>query len=162
MSDNIHWRSDCDTPYLGSHDLVDYKDIIVTIDHVSIEMTEGLKDNDTLRICYFKQAIKPMILNSTNSKTITMLAKTPFVNHWPGQKIQIFVLPGVKAFGEVHDALRIRPFVPQAPKPHMTPEHKLWTATAERIQEGVTLVQIRGHYICTDENFEKLKNLKNE
>jgi hypothetical protein len=54
---------------------------------------------------------KPMILNATNNKTIAKLFKTPYIEQWAGRKIQIYT-EKVKAFGEVWDALRIRPFLP--------------------------------------------------
>ena len=52
-----------------------------------------------------------MILNATNNKTIAKLFKTPYIEQWTGRKIQIYT-EKVKAFGEVWDALRIRPFLP--------------------------------------------------
>jgi DNA-directed RNA polymerase subunit RPC12/RpoP len=52
-----------------------------------------------------------MILNATNNKTIAKLLKTPYIEEWAGRKIQIYT-EKVKAFGEVWDALRIRPFLP--------------------------------------------------
>jgi hypothetical protein len=52
-----------------------------------------------------------MILNATNNKTIAKLFKTPYIEEWSGRKIQIYI-EKVKAFGEIWDALRIRPYLP--------------------------------------------------
>ena len=62
-------------------------------------------------VMHFVEDVKPMILNATNNKTLAKLFKTPYIEQWYGRKIQIYV-EKVKAFGEVWDALRIRPFLP--------------------------------------------------
>jgi hypothetical protein len=51
-----------------------------------------------------------MVLNKTNCKTIEKLY-SPDTTQWPNKKITIFAAC-VKAFGEMVDALRIRPTVP--------------------------------------------------
>lgn len=56
--------------------------------------------------------VKPLVLNTTNNKTIAKVLKTPYVEQWTGKKIQLFVQPNVKAFGDVVDAVRVRPFLP--------------------------------------------------
>ena len=61
---------------------------------------------------HFMENVKPLVLNATNSKTITKLLKTPYIEHWSGRKIQLYVEYGVKAFGDIVDALRVRPFLP--------------------------------------------------
>lgn len=53
-----------------------------------------------------------MILNRTNSKTITAIYDTPFVEEWIGKKIQLFAKK-VDAFGVMTDGLRIRDFIPK-------------------------------------------------
>ena len=49
----------------------------------------------------------------TNCKAITKLYKTPFIEEWAGKRIVMRVQP-VKAFGEVVDAVRIKPEIPKA------------------------------------------------
>ena len=39
----------------------------------------------------FAENVKPMIVNSTNAKTIEKLYKTPYIEEWKGRKIQLFV-----------------------------------------------------------------------
>ena len=53
-----------------------------------------------------------MIMNKTNCKIIEKIYGTPYIEDWIGKKIQIYVQKGVKAFGEIVDALRIREQIP--------------------------------------------------
>ena len=61
---------------------------------------------------HFTEGVKPLVLNATNSKTITKLLKTPYIEQWTGRKIQLYVEYGIKAFGDIVDAIRVRPFLP--------------------------------------------------
>ena len=47
-----------------------------------------------------------MILNATNIKMLCGILGSPFIEDWYGRKIELTVSK-VKAFGEIHDALRI-------------------------------------------------------
>lgn len=155
-----HFRKAANSPYLGSQDLPDYKDIILTIKEVKLEQTKGLKENDTMNIAHFVEGVKPMLLNSTNSKTIKALAKSNFLEDWSGLKIQIYVQQNVKAFGELHDALRIRPTVPVTKKPSITKDSKNYADLVKKIKEGLTVDKIRKHYEITDDLFNTMKTSK--
>ena len=108
-----HWKKLTNPDYLGAYALTPGEDLVVTIASVaneSVTGTDGKKE--TCMVMRFRENVKPMVLNATNSKTITKLFKTPYIEYWVGRKIQIYIQEGVKAFGEVVDALRIRPFLP--------------------------------------------------
>lgn len=108
-----HWKKLTNPDYLGAYALTPGEDLVVTIKSVaneSVTGTDGKKE--TCMVMRFVENVKPMVLNATNSKTITKLLKTPYIEYWKGRKIQIYIQEGVKAFGEVVDALRIRPFLP--------------------------------------------------
>ena len=99
-----------------------------------------------------------MLLNSTNAKKIKILARTPYIEEWTGQRIQIYVQEGVKAFGELHDALRIRPTVPALKKPDLIPSSKSWEGAKKAVQEGTASFEsLNKHYTITQENFNLLK-----
>ena len=112
-----HWRRVLTTDSLGGFDLDDGKggfiEIDVTIDRTRpTEVKDQNGDKTTELVLYFKETgIKPMILNVTNSKTLQKLLKTPYYEQWSGRLIRIGT-EKVKAFGELHDALRIRPYLP--------------------------------------------------
>jgi hypothetical protein len=157
--EKTHYKLATDSPYLGSWDLEDYKDITLTIKEVKQEMTAGLKENSVKNIAYFKEAnFKPMILNSGNSKRVKMLTRSPYVQDWKGQAITIFVEEGVAAFGGVHDALRIRPTVTKKVKEKMNSKHDKWDAAKEAVKAGTTIEGLRKRYDLTDANFKLLQN----
>lgn len=107
-----HWKKLTNPDYLGAYALQPGEELILTIKSVSNEPVVGSDGKkEVCTVARFYEDVKPMILNATNSKTIASLFKTPYIEQWYGKKIQIYS-EKVKAFGEVVDALRIRPFIP--------------------------------------------------
>ena len=107
-----HWKKLTNPDYLGAYALDDGKDVILTISYVREEKVTGSDGKkDDCVVCHFSERVKPMILNSTNLKTITKLFGTPYIEDWSGRRIQIGI-EKVKAFGDVVDALRVRKFIP--------------------------------------------------
>ena len=112
METLTHWKKLMNPDYLGGYALTPGQDIIATIKSVGNEEVTGPDGKKEIcSVIHFFEDIKPMILNATNNKTIAKLFKTPYIEQWTGRKIQIYT-EKVKAFGEVWDALRIRPFLP--------------------------------------------------
>lgn len=112
-----HWKKLTNPDYLGAYALEPGEEVIGTIKSISREVVtgpDGKKEECT--IAKFAENIKPMILNSTNCKIIQKMYKTPYTEEWVGRKIQIFV-DKVRAFGEVVEALRIRPTIPKQAEP---------------------------------------------
>jgi hypothetical protein len=109
-----HWRKLVNPDYLGAYSLDPGKDMILTIKTVKNEIVTGPDGKkEECMVMTFMENVKPMIVNSTNAKTIQKLYKTPYIEEWSGRKIQLFA-DKVKAFGEVVEALRIRPRIPTA------------------------------------------------
>lgn len=109
-----HWKKLNNPDYLGAYAFQPGQDIIATIKYVHDEMvvgSDGKKEECTV-IHFTETTIKPLIANVTNCKQITKLLKTPYIEQWSGQRIQLYVTP-VKAFGDVVDAVRVRPFLPK-------------------------------------------------
>lgn len=112
METLTHWKKLMNPDYLGSYALEPGKDLIATIHTVGNEEVTGSDGKKEIcSVIHFVEGVKPMILNATNNKTIAKLFKTPYIEQWSGRKIQIYT-EKVRAFGEVWDALRIRPFLP--------------------------------------------------
>ena len=108
-----HWKKLTNPDYLGAYALDEGQELILTISYVREETVtgpDGKKEDCT--VMHFAEKVKPMILNVTNAKTITKIYNTPYIENWAGKKIQIYVAQ-VKAFGDLVDALRIRPFIPK-------------------------------------------------
>ncbi|MEY0487775.1 hypothetical protein AB7459_21885 [Providencia rettgeri] len=79
-----HYRKAFDSPYLSSADIVDRVDL--TIARVVLEGDKTKKTKDLFNTAYFAEkelrpgeALKPMILNATNSKMLRRLTGSPFI-----------------------------------------------------------------------------------
>ena len=105
--------------YLGSWDLDELpnQEATLTIARIVDEdvVTNGSKERCT--VCYWTDATyKPMILNVTNKKMIAKLYHTKDTEKLAGKAVVIGV-EKVKAFGDTHDALRIRKRIPKVAEP---------------------------------------------
>ena len=98
--------------FLGSWDVMD-GEITLTISDFKEEVIEGDKGRKEKKcILYFAEKDrKPMVLNLTNRKMLAKLYHTVNSEKLKGKHVTIGT-DKVKAFGGVHDALRIRPVVP--------------------------------------------------
>lgn len=114
MPDIMHMGDEA--MYLGSWDVMD-GEITLTIADFKEEMVEGDAGRKKKKcILYFaEQGYKPMICNLTNRKTLARLYHTTDSAKLKGKLVKIGT-DQVNAFGGIHDALRIRPVVPAAPK----------------------------------------------
>lgn len=101
--------------YLGSWDLEELpgREITLTIANIVDENVVGVEGREAVcSVCYWvEEAYKPMILNVTNKKAIVKLYKTKETEKLKGKAV-IIGMDRVKAFGGVHDALRIRSRMP--------------------------------------------------
>lgn len=59
----------------------------------------------------FEEIDKPMVLNSTNNETITKVIGSGLFDDWVGKRITIGT-ERIRAFGDVWDAVRVRPEKP--------------------------------------------------
>jgi len=113
-----NWKKLMNKNYLGSWDVEEGKDLILTIKGARQEEVQNPsgKKEKCLIVDFIEPDFKPMIINSTNGSNIEKATGTPYIEQWAGHKIAIFTAK-VSAFGEIVDALRIRPTAPieQAP-----------------------------------------------
>lgn len=115
-----HWREIKQTDFLGSHDLNDgsggFREITATIKQAEKQKVKDINGDDSVELVLtFTDGLKPMILNVTNSRTLAKLFKSSYIEDWAGKAILIGT-EKVKAFGEMHDALRIRKRLPVSTK----------------------------------------------
>lgn len=114
-----HWRSLTNPNYIGAYAFQPGEEKIGTIAYVREESVIGAdgKKEDCTVVHFAEKDLKPLILNTTNAKAITKLYGTPYIEEWAGKRV-IMVVRLVKAFGEVVDAVRIKPErPPEADKP---------------------------------------------
>jgi hypothetical protein len=126
---NRHWKNFQDKDYLGSHNLEQGEEMLLTI--AKFEGEEKVKTADgekTSMVLYFQEDKAKMILNITNATTLASLYGS-HPEDWIGKQIQVYAA-SVKAFGKVQDALRIRDFIPKHQIENMSAcIAKLMTAT---------------------------------
>lgn len=106
------YRKFMDKNYLGSWDVPDGEDLILTIHHCEQNDVQNERGTEKKLVLYFVEDYKPMILNTVNSESISEAHGSKKVENWKGKRIAIFT-EKVKAFGSMKDALRIRPFPPK-------------------------------------------------
>lgn len=101
--------------YLGSWDVEGKpnRELILTIDFIRDEKAVANGKEETVTAIHWTdKAYKPMVANVTNKKTLCKLYKTKDTEKLKGKSVVIGI-DKVKAFGDVHDALRIRARIPQ-------------------------------------------------
>lgn len=111
-----HWKKLFDPNFLGSWDLEE-NDLIVTVKSVTFEKMHDVQNKTEIEkpVINFLEDVKPFVLNPTNARTIERVMKSPRVENWKGNKIQLFKTQ-VKAFGGMVDAIRVRDFAPKGRK----------------------------------------------
>lgn len=109
-----HWKKLGDPNFLGGYDFDEGE--VKTLTIAGVENKEafnpGDKKKETVRACIFKENVKPLILNATNSKTLSRLYKSDYIEDWIGRKFNIHFDPTVKVGREVVGGLRILPTLP--------------------------------------------------
>lgn len=158
-----HWKKLTNPDYLGAYALYPGQELILTIKEVRRELVtgaDGKKEECTVAI-FSDGKTKPMILNSTNCKAIQKAHGTPHIEEWSGKQIQVFVQQ-VKAFGDVVDALRVRPVSPKMTKPDLSPSSQKWSGAVDSLRNGNTTIDaICKHYSMTEENRAALMSQAN-
>ena len=113
-----HWRILVNPLYIGAYMV--QSDLTVKITKVVREIVKGENGKSEECTVAYLEGTKPLILNRTNSKTITKLYSTPYIEEWVGKYITIYPTT-TKVAGETVECLRIRSTVPTgtaaAPKP---------------------------------------------
>jgi hypothetical protein len=128
-----HWKKQFNYEYLGSYSLDGKREVIVTVNHLAQEkvtVQQGRKED--CFVVYFREFDKGMILNRTNARAIEKVSGSGLIENWIGTQVTLYVEKGVKAFGDVVDALRIRDKKPSRQK--MTKE--IETSMLDAIKQG--------------------------
>lgn len=114
MSDKTHWKKVVSDPnFLGEADFNEAEEKVATIARVSSNVEVQTAEGKSKKaVVYFSESLKPMILNVARSKNIEKVAGSPYFEDWIGVKIQLYIEHGIKAFGDVVNAVRVRPRKP--------------------------------------------------
>ena len=134
--EKTHWKKLDNPNYLAAYSLMDgqTREIVVTIDKVVVEEVKTDRGAEQCKVAYIKGQ-KPMILNVTNCKAIQKAYDSPYIEDWAGKSITLYVAK-IKAFGDVVDALRVKPERPVVTLPELKPGHDKWESAKKAISEG--------------------------
>ena len=158
-----HYRKVHKSDHLGVADLEDLieegKRLVFTISEVKQEIgikVAGVKGNHN--IAYFKEKIKPLVLNVHNSKILKSFNNnSSFIEDWAGTTIELYVDENVKMKGETVGGVRIKPVQPVIYKPVFGEANfekaKKAGATIEQIEEIYSIDEItKSDYLKYIEN----------
>lgn len=108
------FRKFMDKSFLGSWDLPDGTDLILTIDHVARDDVKNEKGSEKKLTLHFKERdYKPMVCNTTNAKAISKAYNSTRVEDWENKKVAIYKAT-ISAFGSTQECLRIRDYAPKS------------------------------------------------
>ena len=129
-----HYKKLFPSNYIRACDLEGRGDVTVTIRELHLDEVHNPETNEkeTKPVLYFTKGTKGLILNVTNAETIAQLYGDD-TDGWTGQRIALFLQRGVKAFGKVWDAVRIRDQIPADPNGDST---ALLTDDGDRLTHG--------------------------
>lgn len=154
-----HYRNVFKSDHLGSADLEDLIEqgskLIFTIKEVKQEFGAKVagKKGD-FNIAYFKENIKPLVLNATNSAQIKKFAgNDPFVESWKDIVIELYIDENVRAVsGGTTQGVRIRPI-----QPSITKQKPVFSESnfENAKKANATKEQILSRYELTDDVYNK-------
>ena len=114
-----NWRKVYKSDHLGVIDLEDLvaqgKKLIFTIEKVQQEFGAKVagKKGD-FNIAYFKEEIKPLVLNATNARVLRSFATSGEVETWCNIPVELYIDSNVKAIGGgITEGVRISPVKPK-------------------------------------------------
>lgn len=146
-----HWKKLQNPLYLGSYDFQPGEERIVTVKDVKREMVKGQEGTEEHTIVHFTEGYKPMIMNATNSKMLTNLSGSPYVEKWIGTSFKLVTVK-IKAFGEFIDALRIKSEKVVKTLPELTLDSPNFIKVKDAITSGkATIEQVETKYKLSKE-----------
>lgn len=122
--EKVHWKKIVSDPnYIGEADFTEGEEKVLTIGRINAaETVETAEGKSKKAVVHWKEpGHKPMILNVARSKNIEKVAGSPYFEDWPGVQVQLYIEHGIKAFGEVVSAVRVRPYKPRVQKQEPIP-----------------------------------------
>lgn len=161
VPNKTHYRKAFNSPYLSSADIVE--PTVLTIQRVTLEIDKTKKTKDYFNTAYFVEkeirpgeVLKPMILNATNSKTLSLLFQSKFIEDWAGP-VTVYVDSNVKFGRETMEGLRIMPQHPQMQKREITPEKtNMWSNALAAYKRDGNFESIEQKAFISDENKQRM------
>lgn len=170
MSNIINYRNAYKSDHLGRIDLEEFYEQGLKTEFTIKEVKQYVLDPSvkgsgvkvagkmiSANIAFFKEDIKPLVINSGNADIIRSFAGSISVTNWKNIRVELYVDPTTKLKGQVVGGIKVRNRKIHIVKQVMSPDHKAWGKLVDKMKEnGSTIEQIREHYDITDENFALL------
>jgi len=163
-----HFREFIDPNFLCNLDFMDergnYTSKIVTIKSVTKEEIHNGKGGKETVATVHTAETKPFVLSKTNMKTIVRLTRKPNTDDWTGERVELYIAEGIKAFGNLHDVIRVRDkrIAPAAPVDYTKQQATLRACTTldelQRVYIAMTAAEKAGCLAVKDEMKLKLTN----
>ena len=155
-----HYRKVFKSDHLGSADLEEMieegKRLVFKITKVTQEYATKVAGKEIdANIAYFKDGIKPLVLNATNSKIMAKLTGSKFVEDWKDTTIELYINSSVRFGNETVSGVRIKDKLPVLLKHELVPESRFWEKAKKAAKAGETdFESLNENYTITQENFE--------
>ena len=114
-----------DSEYMGAEDIDPGTEPVLTIDHIYNAMVTLQRGKEQKDVITFREEsvngiknVRPLIVNSTNRKTLRKLYKAVTAENLEGKRVQLYLDPNVRdpSTGDKIDGIRIRQRVPSVPR----------------------------------------------
>lgn len=153
-----HFRKVFKSDHLGCADIEDYieqgSDLIFTIRQVRQEYGAKVAGKKIdANIAYFKENIKPLVLNSTNAKALKTITCSSFVEDWANITVQLYIDESASLMGQRVGGVRISPKVIQKKKVIISPENEnLWNRAISSYKQNKSFELIEKHAEISEQN----------
>jgi len=118
-----HYRKVFKSDHLSTYDLEDYLENGVVLEFTikevkQFEKTKVAGKQIAANIAYFKETVKPMVLNATNSSVLAKMTGSSFVEDWKDLHVELYILKNIKFGRETVEGIRIKEETPKALSEH--------------------------------------------
>lgn len=132
-----HWKKFHNPDYMGAYSFQPGERKVLTIKCAKQEMVASASGKDQCLVVYFFENEKPLICNVSNSKAISKVSGSSYVEDWVNVKIELFTTE-VNAFGEQVEAVRVKSTPPVIKKKEiLTKDSERWQSAVVKLSEGV-------------------------
>jgi len=162
-SSGTHYRNAYKSDHLGKYDLIDMMEdghnLIFTITYVNQEKNAKVagKTIPIANIAYFKEDIKPLVVNAGNADILYKFTGSTKVENWKNIKVKLYIEHSAKLKGQVVGGVRIHSEQPQIEKDILSPQSEKWDDAIDHLVAGKPFDSIKKYYELSKENEELLR-----
>lgn len=155
MSESVKtaWKKLQNKDYLGEHDFLPGEEKTVTIQSITTGDVVGTGGEVSVKpIMRFAEPVKPLIVNTTNFKTMQKLFQSRYIDDWLGKQVILYGDPGVKFGREVVGGVRVKNSLPQRQDTACTDCGQVITGTDKFSAKQIASASLKkfGRALCLD------------